>query len=398
MENLNEAKQKFSAVVSLMLSGPKEFERPFYGQFLLRLNTQWTEKIPTAGVSITDKINLYINPTFFMSLPLMMAIEVLEHEIMHVVYLHPLRMKGLGDDVNSGTAKLHNIAADAKINHHLPEISADGRFVTTKRINDELRSKGSTDVLKDDDTSEVFYWIMKKNQEPEDDDTSGYGETVDDHDMWQESTANEAVAKSIVAKAGNEASQAAGIGNTPHEMLKEIQRLSKSLVNWKQQLRQFFANALKADHEKTRNRRNRRYGLLQSGRRKKQKLNIACMLDSSGSVGDAQFTQFFAELDSIVASQDVEVTIIEADTEVSAVYAYKKGMEIKRHSCGGTLYQGAIDKAKELKVDAGILFGDFDSADNPVSPGFPFLWVGVNTNSKPPGDFGKVIYIEAPNV
>lgn len=396
MEGLKQAKEKYSMVIATMLTH-SEYQRPFYGQFLLRVNLQWTDKIPTAGVSITDGINLYINPKFWNELSFMMAMEVLEHEVMHVVYLHPLRMKEIGDELNQENAKLHNIAADAKINENLPEIRDEGRFVSIKKINDELKSKGSSDQLTATDNSESYYWIMKKNQDLNDD-NSGYGETVDDHTPWAESTANEAMAKSIVAKTGNEASQAAGIGNTPEEMLRQIQKLSKSLVNWKQQLRQFFANALKADHEKTRNRRNRRYGLLQSGRRKKQKLNIACMLDSSGSVGDAQFSQFFSELDSIVGSQDVEVTIIEADTQVSAVYAYKKGMEIKRHSCGGTLYQGAIDKAKELKVDAGILFGDFDSADNPVNPGFPFLWVGVNTNSKPPGNFGRAIYIEAPNV
>jgi predicted metal-dependent peptidase len=238
---------------------------------------------------------------------------------------------------------------------------------------------------------------MKKNQDVNDD-SSGYGETVDDHTPWAESTANEAMAKSIVAKTGNEASQAAGIGNTPEEMLRQIQKLSKSLVNWKQQLRQFFANALKADHEKTRNRRNRRYGLLQSGRRKKQKLKIAMCMDSSGSVDDASFAQVFSELDSIVASGDVEVICLDADCQVAAIYDYKKGMKAERKGNGGTAYSPAITKAVELGVDGIIYGGDFDCADTPENPKMPFLWLGINTKSPAPAKFGKVIYVDTPNV
>lgn len=396
MEGLKQAKEKYSMVIATMLTH-SEYQRPFYGQFLLRVNLQWTDKIPTAGVSITDGINLYINPKFWNELSFMMAMEVLEHEVMHVVYLHPLRMKEIGDELNQENAKLHNIAADAKINENLPEIRDEGRFVSIKKINDELKSKGSSDQLTATDNSESYYWIMKKNQDV-DDDSSGYGETVDDHTPWAESTANEAMAKSIVAKTGNEASQAAGIGNTPEEMLRQIQKLSKSLVNWKQQLRQFFANALKADHEKTRNRRNRRYGLLQSGRRKKQKLKIAMCMDSSGSVGDESFAQVFSELDSIVASGDVEVVCLDADCQVAAVYDYKKGMKAERKGGGGTAYQPAISKALELKVDGIVYAGDFDSSDTPQKPSVPFLWLGINTKSPPPANFGKVVYVETPNV
>lgn len=396
MEGLKQAKEKYSMVIATMLTH-SEYQRPFYGQFLLRVNLQWTDKIPTAGVSITDGINLYINPKFWNEIPFLMAMEVLEHEVMHVVYLHPLRMKEIGDELNQENAKLHNIAADAKINENLPEIRDEGKFVSIKKINDELKSKGSSDQLIATDNSESYYWIMKKNQDLNDD-SSGYGETVDDHTPWAESTANEAMAKSIVAKTGNEASQAAGIGNTPEEMLRQIQKLSKSLVNWKQQLRQFFANALKADHEKTRNRRNRRYGLLQSGRRKTQKLKIAMCMDSSGSVGDASFAQVFSELDSIVASGDVEVVCLDADCQVAAIYDYKKGMKAERKGGGGTAYQPAISKSLELNVDGIIYAGDFDSSDTPEKPGVPFLWLGINTKSPPPANFGKVVYVETPNV
>lgn len=390
MINLNEAKEALSTVKTLMISGPAQFERPFYGQFLMRMNVQWTDKVPTAGVSITDTLNLYINPTFFLGLNLLEKIDLIEHEILHIVYMHPLRSKELGDEINNANHKMHNIAADAKVNENLKEITKN-IGVTLQRLNDALQKQGSKDVLMQSDSSETYYWTLKKNQEISDED-SGYGE-VDDHGTWQESVANEAMAKAVVSKIGNEASQAAGIGSTPSEILKQLQKLSKSLVNWKQQLRQFFANALKHDHERTRNRRNRRYGLLQSGRRKKQKLRIAMCMDSSGSVSDEAFTQIFSELDVITASGDVEVVCIDADCQVAAVYDYKKGMKAERRGNGGTAYSPAIKKAMELGVDGIVYAGDMDSADTPENPKMPFLWLVINSQSNPPGNFGKTVYV-----
>jgi predicted metal-dependent peptidase len=392
MKNLNEAKERLSVLTTLMLSGPDGYPRPFYGQFLMRMNKIWTDKIPTAGVSITDTVNFYINPDFLLKLNVQEAMDLIEHEILHVVYLHPLRSKELGDDHNSSNHKLHNVAADAKVNEGLKHITVN-QGVTTQRLNDQLKQKGSKDVLHPDDSSEQYYWILKKNQDIDDEDGSGYGESLDDHGQWSESVANEAMAKAVVSQTGNAAAQAAGIGNTPSEMLKQLQRLSKSLVNWKQQLRQFFANALKHDHMRTRNRRNRRYGLLQSGKKKKQKLKIAMCMDSSGSVSDEAFAQIFSELDSITASGDVEVICIDADCQVAAVYDYKKGMKAERKGGGGTAYNPAINKSKELKVDGIIYAGDMDSADTPENPKMPFLWLVINSQSKPPGDFGKTVYV-----
>ena len=396
-EQLSEAHGKardyYRTIVGMMIS-MDTYGKNFFGQFLMQMRVQWTDKVPTAGVSITDGLNLYINPVFWNTLEPLMAMEILEHEIEHIIYMHPLRMKQIGDVVNPQNQKLHNIAADAKINEKLPTIRDDGRFVSIKRINDELAQKGSSDRLVDTESSENFYWTMKKNQDVNDDDMSGYGEVVDSHDQWSESIQNEAMAKQMVTKAGNDAVRAAGIGNVPKEILEQIQRLSASLVNWKQQLRQFFANALKADWEGSRSRRNSRTGILQPGKRKKQKLKIAMCMDSSGSVSNESFAQVFAELDAIMKAGNVEIVCIDADCEVAAAYDYKKGMKAERRGSGGTAYSPAINKARELKVDGIIYAGDMDAADTPENPKMPFLWLVVNSQSKPPGNFGKTVYVE----
>jgi predicted metal-dependent peptidase len=171
-----------------------------------------------------------------------------------------------------------------------------------------------------------------------------------------------------------------------------VTEMNKSQVNWKQQLRQFFVNTLNSSRIATRKRRNRRYGIIQPGFKKKPELHLGLCVDTSGSISDKELSTFWGEIASI-HGHGVSITIIEADCVVQNVYEFdpKKTPEFKGR--GGTAYSPAIQKAIELKVDGIIYCGDFDSADTPENPKKPFLWVGVR-NSPPPATFGKVIYLE----
>ena len=55
-------------------------EEIFYGNFLLNTRRIYTDKVPTAGVSITDKVNLYVNPEFWPTLTLRQQMDVLKHD------------------------------------------------------------------------------------------------------------------------------------------------------------------------------------------------------------------------------------------------------------------------------------------------------------------------------
>jgi predicted metal-dependent peptidase len=219
----------------------------------------------------------------------------------------------------------------------------------------------------------------------------GFGDPTDDHGVWAESTESKEVAEGIIRDAANKAQQATGIGNMPSDMLREIANMNKASVNWKRELRQFFSSALNYEFTKTRNRRNRRYGVVQPGRKKKPQLNIAVCVDSSGSVSDASFTQFFAEITEI-SKMEIEITILDADCQVQSVYKFDPKKQVQRTGAGGTAYGPAITKAKELGVDGIVYFGDFDCADTPEDPGLPFLWAGVG-NQPAPASFGKVIRV-----
>jgi predicted metal-dependent peptidase len=396
LKGLKEAQEALSIVTTLLLSPGSGASSPktFYAHFLMRMNTIWCDKTPdgrpmkSAGVSVTDKLNLYINPEYFNSLSFQGQMDLLEHEIEHIIYLHPLRSKDyIGEGLNSNTHMLFNYATDANINENKQASANKFGWVTIDRLNEQLKDLGSKDRLNANDPAEVHYEVLKRNQVQEPDNCG----TTDDHSTWGESTDNQEVAKGIIQQAANQAASATGAGNMPEGMLRAISNLNKATVNWKRELRQFATNALRFDFERTRNRRNRRYGIVQPGRRKRPKLKIAACNDSSGSVSDEAFAQYFAELGEI-AKMDVEVTVIDADCVVQNVYDFDPKKPVTRTGYGGTAYQPAIDKAMELNVDAIVYFGDMDSADKPTDPGVPFLWAVVGPQN-PPGDFGKTVRV-----
>lgn len=407
--DISAAKEAMSIATSLLLSPYTEQgncgrtgDKAFYANFLMRMNVEYGNRIPTAGVSITDRVNLYINPHFFNSLGVpgcMEQQELLIHEVEHIVYLHPLRSKQLTETSSSpkNDHRLYNIAADANINIPLTTLT-EKLGVTIERLNKQLKEYGSKEVLSEKDASDVHFWKLKEFQEENNDKLpkgmgEGEGGACDDHSTWEESNGNEELAKAVVKEATNKAAEATGIGNCPSHILQQMGELNKSLVNWKREIHQFAIRSLKFEPEGTRNKRNRRFGILNPGKRKKLIVKLALIGDESGSMGDVQVTQVFSEVEKL-ASMGIEVLYIPMDSDCGEVIPFKKGMKLSRTRAGGTVYQPGIDKAKELKVDGCIIFGDFDCADTPKKPAFPVLWVGINTKSKSPGNFGKVIYVE----
>lgn len=401
-EIVDEAKQKLGLATTLLLSPPGQHgrsgDKAFYANFLMRMNTTYTNDLPTAGVSVTDKINLYCNPHFILSLSINKVIELLIHEIEHIVYLHPLRSKALEDSCgDKNKHKLYNIAADANINVPLTDLTED-LGVTIERLNEQLKEYGSDTRLSEQDAAEVHYYKLRQFQEEMGDKLpQGFGEggggACDDHSTWDESIENEELAKEIIKEASNKAAQATGIGNCPSHIIKQLEELNKSLVNWKRELAQFFVRTLKFNRERTRSKRNRRTGIVNPGSRKEPKVKIAFIGDESGSMDDEQVAQVYAEV-AKVADMGIEVLYVPMDSEAGEVVKFKKGMRLQRTRSGGTYYQPPLDVAEKLGVDAVVFLGDFDCADKPRKPKFPVLWIGINTNSPAPGGFGKAIYVE----
>ena len=383
------------------------FSEPFYGHLISKMRITKTDKISTAGVYITDKINLTYNEDWLESLELIDVVKVLKHECAHILQEHITRAKQIGA-TSQELHKRFNIATDATINTHdlIPTVEKIGG-VTIKSLNEMLKGmldkanekdkgKRKFKPLEEGKLAEYYYNRLNEFAEENADilpEGGGMGETMDDHSTWEQSEGNEEMQKEIAKQAINDAVKGAGgIGNLPGDIAALVSDMNKSQVNWKQQLRQFYVNTLKSTRIATRKRRNRRYGILQPGHKKKPELHLGLCVDTSGSVSDEELTMFWAEMQSI-SSCGVKITVIEADCVVQNVYEFdpKKTPEFKGR--GGTNYSSPIKKALELKVDGIAFFGDGDCADKPENPNKPFLWCLVR-NSSAPADFGKVIRLE----
>jgi predicted metal-dependent peptidase len=382
------------------------FSEPFYGHLISRMRISKSKEVPTAGVYITDKINLVYNEEWLMNLDVVDIAKILKHECGHILQEHIPRAKQIGA-VSKEMHKRFNLATDATINiADLKSVVDKIGGVTVAKLNEMMQGMIDQANAKDNgkrmfmpmgDGQIAEYYYNRINQfADENPDLLGEGmpgDTTDDHGVWDKSDGNEEMLKEVAKDAVNNAvKQAGGIGNVPGDIASLINEMNKSQVNWKQQLRQFYVNSLKSQRMSTRKRRNRRYGILQPGVKKKPELHLGLCVDTSGSVSDAELAMFWAEM-SAIHGCGVKVTVIEADCSVQNVYEFnpKKTPDFKGR--GGTAYNPAIKKAVELKVDGILYCGDFDASDKPENPKKPFLWVGVR-KSPPPADFGKVIYLE----
>lgn len=410
LQVIEEAKEAASLAVTLLLSpvgtNGRSGDKAFYANALMTFRTQFTntvsgQPLDTAGVSVTDKVNLYINPHFFLSLSVNKQIELYIHEIEHVMNLHMLRGKELmshSEGMNARSVhQLYNIATDANINVPLTDLT-ETLGVTIERLNDQLKKLGSKQKLSASDPSEVHFWKLRQVQEEMGDKLpkgfgQGSGGELDDHGTWGESVENEEMMKEVVKDSMNKAAQATGIGNCPANIVKALENLNKSKVDWKREIHKAGVSALKFERERTRTRRNRRTGIIFPGGRKIPKVKIALIGDESGSMSDEQVTQVYAEVLKLT-DMGIEVYYIPMDVDAGEVVKMKKNTKLDRTKSGGTVYSGGIKKAEEMGVNLIVVAGDFDCADKPVKPNCPVLWVGINTKSPPPADFGKVIYVE----
>ena len=109
-------------------------------------------------------------------------------------------------------------------------------------------------------------------------------------------------------------------------------------VNWKTLLRQFIGMSITREKTSSIKRINRKYPYIHPGKKCKYRAKIAVYLDMSGSVGDDNIEEMWAELNCL--ARDVDFTVFAFDTEVNAKerIEWKRGQKRPsiRFNCGGT--------------------------------------------------------------
>lgn len=354
----------------------------YFYVFIYKMKVNWVKGLNTLGVGVKDqRINLTIDEDWWEKRTVEEQSALLQHEVMHLMNGHITRYPK--------SSNIINIAADCAINQYIEGLPAGG--VTLELMQNLLDQTGINKKVKPYETTEYYLELLNKIKEELQDQL----QQTDSHENWDGNDSDcsgmtEEIIKNTVSEAKKEVE--AQRGTIPNYLETMINNYLKSKVNWKQKLRRFVENARESITEETRKKRNRRFGLLQPGFRKLDKLKLALAIDTSGSVDDSCLEQFAAEIDAI-SHNNVEFYIIESDAEVHNVYKYEKKSDLKFKGRGGTAYQPALDKASELDIDGLIYFGDMECESNLIKPKYPVMWAIVG-NARPPASWGWEVRIE----
>lgn len=377
----------------------------YYSALVRNMDISFSEEIPTAGVRVTDRVELIINKGFWLGLDTQSQVNILIHECGHVIFDHISRYKTLADSDESAkhNQDLLNVAADLAINQMIKGIDAlktnEGKDHEMKAITlDRVRTQFPQ--MEADKTMEYYYSYFKQNAKK-----SPQGSPVDSHEMWGEGEDKSSgkqpdpeyvkeVCKQTVKRALTDY-QSMNAGSLPGNLELALDKLLNKTRDWRGDLRAFAANAQDIDIEYVRSKRNRRYGLLQPGKRRNPRLKLSVPIDVSGSVSDAELTQFFSEIDRL-HKQGANVTIIEFDTQVTQTYEYVPGKRINILGRGGTHFAPAFEKAMEFDPDGIICFTDGgDCGTDCKRPKVPVLWaLSPGGENSLPYNWGKKIKVE----
>lgn len=344
-------------------------EHPFYGMFLIGLNKEWNESIPTAGVS-KHNINykLVINTEFWASLSSNHKKGLLWHELLHIVFDH----LNLRDEF--ADKRLFNIAADCELNQYItPSYLPDGAILPSTFPNLQLERKAGTN----------YYYNMLLDNQDDPDVQNMMGDAGDMHGTWEEfDNLSESEKKLLKSQAEYQLKEAAeeclkSRGQLPGEIAhiyKRITEVTPSKFNWRAYLRRFAGNSYIVETKLSRKKLNKRYPDA-PGMKFKPKKHILVAIDTSGSVSNDELVEFFNEIRHIHKT-GTEITVLQCDTQINSIEKYDPKKDVRVQGRGGTEFDPVIDYYnKNSKRFTCLVYLTDGECYTTITPRGRMLWV-----------------------
>lgn len=329
-------------------------KEPFYGFFLLNLNKEFSNSLPTAGVGLNG-INqmLYINPTFWDSLSENHKLGLLKHELLHICFFHLTMRNSFVDK------KLFNIAADLEINQYInSDCLPEGGITMSSFPTLTLDLKAGTNYYyqkllensKSDNPDSRLQSLMSGQSGPPTD------ENGDLHPTWKEfdnltDTEKKLIqnqVEHILKESATQINKSRGV--IPGEMkstIDELFKIKEEVFNWKAYFRRKMGCSTEVYTKKSRRKMSKRFED-NAGIKIKQKHHILVAVDTSGSVSNTELMEFFSEIHHIYKA-GTRVTILECDTKINEIYEYSgkfKGSVVGR---GGTDFTPPVEYYNKYK-------------------------------------------------
>ncbi len=378
-------------------------KEPYYGFFLIMLNKLWSKKVPTAGVS-KNGINyqLVVNDEFWEGLSENHRLGLLKHELLHIAFGHLTTVFKFSD------RKLANIAMDMEINQYIDvDYLPEGGIMIDDYAELNLDRKAG---------ARYYYDKLKEAKDEKDQNgtsgspefdklcdqmDSGDGEGLPDHSTWDEfenlSEAEQKLIEKQLQKVLGDAKEQTvkKRGSVPGEIegVIVIEEIVAPKFDWRGYIRRFTGISTKVFTKKIRRKENRRFSD-NPGLKIKMRQHMLLAIDTSGSVSNDELMEFMNEIHHIYKA-GVDITIIQCDTSIRSIEAYRGKNDLKVHGRGGTEFDPVLDYYNEnsKKYTSLVYFTDGECDAN-VKPKGNVLWVISERSAMNESLPGKVIKLE----
>jgi predicted metal-dependent peptidase len=367
------------------------------------LNKLWSKKVPTAGVS-KNGINyqLVVNDEFWEGLSENHRLGLLKHELLHIAFGHLTTVFKFSD------RKLANIAMDMEINQYIDvDYLPEGGIMIDDYAELNLDRKAG---------ARYYYDKLKEAKDEKDQNgtsgspefdklcdqmDSGDGEGLPDHSTWDEfenlSEAEQKLIEKQLQKVLGDAKEQTvkKRGSVPGEIegVIVIEEIVAPKFDWRGYIRRFTGISTKVFTKKIRRKENRRFSD-NPGLKIKMRQHMLLAIDTSGSVSNDELMEFMNEIHHIYKA-GVDITIIQCDTSIRSIEAYRGKNDLKVHGRGGTEFDPVLDYYNEnsKKYTSLVYFTDGECDAN-VKPKGNVLWVISERSAMNESLPGKVIKLE----
>lgn len=344
----------------------------FFANLLLNISVTPNTEIETAR---TNGLVIQFNPDFFLGLSKEDRLFVLMHEVLHIALMHPLRAVGKKQ-------KLWMVACDHVVNLILESY---GMQFSNQHLADK-RFKGMT-------AEKVYRLLYEEDNEDEPDMDDQEAPSSEEQQQQMEQEVQDTLVKASVQTEMNGQSK----DGIPGELQKMFDELNNPVIPWTILLQRFLQETAKNEYVFTRP--NRRYfpqfylpSLQGEGLSR-----IDFVVDTSGSIGNKEFTAFLTEVDQVLKQYKPEkIGFSQFDHQYRGTEIIDKFTDItsvKMKGGGGTDISSTMKYlAEEVKdTKAIVVFTDGYLETNVIQPSVPVLWaVYDNPNFK--AHFGETIH------
>jgi predicted metal-dependent peptidase len=340
----------------------------FFGNLATRLTlTNADEWCPTAA---TDGRKFYYNTRFIKMLKPKEVEFLFGHEVLHCVYDHFGR-RGDRDP------QLSNIAADFCVNGDLKKHGV-GQFITSVPCLYDAKYEGKSyeevyDELYENaekiDIGKLLDQMLDEHLDGEGDDDGEDGEQKQGKGRPKLSAEDRQQIKDEIKEAMLSAAAADtdGAGNLPAGVRKILKNLTEPKMNWRELLRMQLESTIKSDYTWMRtSRKGWDMDAVMPGMKTEPMIDIAVMIDTSGSICEGMLRDFLGEVGGIMESfpaYRIHVACFDTKVHNPVQYDSDNVMDIAEYDVqggGGTDFEAIYQylKAEEIEPKRLIVFTD----------------------------------------